>query len=72
MRYPCNPRNETLTIPPQLQGRALSISSRSDGKAWEDVPPETERDPVLSAFREARVQVQVACPPSSAFRLGSK
>lgn len=39
--------------------RAEGTSSRADGRAWEDSDYDNPKDPILNAFREVRLQVQV-------------
>lgn len=52
-------QNNPSNLREDLDGRMISVESRTDGKAWEDLPPEHERDPVSQAFRDARLQCQV-------------
>jgi hypothetical protein len=35
-------------------GRLMELDSRSDGRAWEDGPPELEKDPIAQARKRAR------------------
>ena len=39
--------------------RAEGTSSRADGRAWEDSDYDNPKDPILNAFREVRLHVQV-------------